>query len=118
MLGRIREAVQELPPLPGDPYEDNGDMDLGPRPPTVTQPPTVDTDPSELPTVPISYPDWDASRTYIRSGPLGFESKFKGDRFPTVVAAKQALIERHGRLFEFYTLPGRWFARVAIPEGK
>lgn len=64
----------------------------------------------------VSYPDWDETTTRVISGPLG-ETKFPGRRFDNWLAAKRdvnARAEAWGKkVYAFWTVPGRWFGRIA-----
>lgn len=62
------------------------------------------------------YSDWTEETTYVISGPLG-ETKFPGTRYATWQDAQQHVKEwsqvKERKVYQFWTIPGRWFARVA-----
>lgn len=62
------------------------------------------------------YRDWTSESTYVISGPVG-NTNYKGERFPTWQQAS-AHVDRWVKakrktLYQFWTIPGRWFARVS-----
>jgi hypothetical protein len=61
------------------------------------------------------YPDFDNTNTRIISGPIG-GAKFPGYRSPTWRAAKAHAAEV-GDVVKFWTVPGRWFARIRRTSG-
>lgn len=61
------------------------------------------------------YPDWDERNSRVISGPLG-DAKHPGVPHTTWQCAKVHATayarERGVKLYKFWTVPGRWFARV------
>lgn len=63
------------------------------------------------------YPDWNADNSRVVSGPLGPKAKFPGRRFSNWREAEEHLM-KGGRLFAFWTLGQRYFARVPKEASK
>lgn len=62
------------------------------------------------------YPDWTAETTRVISGPIGLVAGYPGTRVANwhegAAHAKAWCAERKLRLYKYWTVPGRWFARV------
>src|SRR5687767_5208973 len=56
------------------------------------------------------YPTWKREDTWVVSGPLG-TAKYKGTRYATWKEARAEIANRF-QVVQFWTLGGRWFARV------
>lgn len=56
------------------------------------------------------YPEWTPSTSRVISGPLN-HARYPGTRYPTWRNAKAA-VEKKYKVFVFWTLGDRWFARI------
>jgi hypothetical protein len=63
----------------------------------------------------VTYPDWTAETSMVLSGPIG-KARFPGRRANNWEQAKSFAAEysstKRVPLYKFWTVPGRWFARV------
>lgn len=61
------------------------------------------------------YPDWNETNSLVISGPIG-HTKYKGWHAETWqqarAHARTVAQERGVRMYKFWTVPGRWFARL------
>lgn len=81
------------------------------NPPPQRTPGTCDSGPStEAP------PNWTAANSFVVSGPLGDLAEFPGHRFSQPAEAQSWAVAKYGWVYEFNTIPGRWFARVPKPK--
>lgn len=97
-VAEFQATAEDLPELAG--YEPEAPEDTG------------DDDP---------YPDWTEATTRVVSGPIG-QTKYPGRRAENWQAARKyarEFAETHEvRLYKFWTIPGRWFARVGREKAK